>query len=295
VDLTPWTELQAWLATAEHRVTIPYAMLLADLVEPVAVRLRRDFGAVLSLVRAHAVLHQLSRDRDAAGRLIASIDDYSAVRDLVADVLAEGVGSTVSEQMRQTVEAVARLAPRHKDGVTAAVVAVELDLDKSAARRRLKAAADKDYVKNLEERRGQPGRWVTDEPLPDTVALLPDPEAVAGGQAVVPPDATAGPAETVVPQGDEASGGTVASGSEGAKRPPPEPDESDTDDLGARVSQSDLDEVVLSAETTESEAGCPWCGEAKPLYPPTDDVKVPVPDRLCVGCIAIAREGREEV
>ena len=31
---------------------------------PVAVRLRRDFGAVLGLIRAHALLHQATRGRD---------------------------------------------------------------------------------------------------------------------------------------------------------------------------------------------------------------------------------------
>ena len=94
-DLEPWRDLQRWLADAEHRVTIPYAHRLAELVPPVAVRLRRDFGSVLALIRAHAVLHQASRDRDDAGRIIATLDDYAVVRDLVADTIAEGVGSTV--------------------------------------------------------------------------------------------------------------------------------------------------------------------------------------------------------
>ena len=50
-DLARWHDLQVWLETAEHRVAIPYARTLAELVPPVAVRLRRDFRAVLSLIR----------------------------------------------------------------------------------------------------------------------------------------------------------------------------------------------------------------------------------------------------
>ena len=73
-------------------------------------RLRRDFGSVLALIRAHAVLHQASRERDADGRIIATLDDYAVVRDLVADIIAEGVGATVSPAVRETVLAVGALA-----------------------------------------------------------------------------------------------------------------------------------------------------------------------------------------
>ncbi len=60
-DLTPWHALQTWLAGAEHRVEVPFALALADAVPPTAVRLRRDFGMLLTLIRAHALLHQASR------------------------------------------------------------------------------------------------------------------------------------------------------------------------------------------------------------------------------------------
>jgi hypothetical protein len=68
-DPEPWLALQEWLAStaASRRVTIPYAKTLARMVPPVAVRLRRDFGAVLNLIRAHAVLHQASREKDDRG------------------------------------------------------------------------------------------------------------------------------------------------------------------------------------------------------------------------------------
>jgi len=89
-DLAPWVALQEWIEGGARRVTIPFAKVLAEKVPPVAVRLRRDFHAVLSLIRAHAVLHQASRDRDDQGRIVATIGDYAVVRDLVADLVAEG-------------------------------------------------------------------------------------------------------------------------------------------------------------------------------------------------------------
>jgi hypothetical protein len=181
VDLDEWVQLQRWLATAEHRVTIPYARRLAELVPPVAVRLRRDFGTLLALIRAHAILHQQTRDRDTAGRIIATTDDYEQVRLLVEDVIATGVGKTVSPTVRATVQAVARFTtapegekePKYPDGVNAKHVADHLELDKSAARRRLQTAAQAGYVFNAEEQKGKPGRWMLGEPLPEDTRLLP--------------------------------------------------------------------------------------------------------------------------
>src|SRR5215213_3297334 len=109
-NLEPWHALQVWLESAEHRVFIPYAKILADLIPPVAVRLRRDFGALLNLIRAHALLHQAGRDRDAEGRIIATIEeDFAVVRELVADLVSEGIEVTVPKTVRETVGAVKRL------------------------------------------------------------------------------------------------------------------------------------------------------------------------------------------
>jgi hypothetical protein len=193
VDLDEWVQLQRWLAAhGERRVTIPYARQLAELVPPVAVRLRRDFGTLLALVRAHAVLHQQSRQRNAAGKIVATTDDYEQVRALVEGVIASGVGQTVSPTVRSTVEAVAALTepveplegedpkdPPCPDGATARKVADLLELDKSAARRRLQAAGVAGYVFNAEDQRGKPGRWRLGEPLPDGARLLPVESALA--------------------------------------------------------------------------------------------------------------------
>jgi hypothetical protein len=105
--LTSWHELQVWLASAEHRVSIPYAGVLAELVPPVAVRLRRDFRAVLSLIRSHAMLHQVSRERDERGRVVATLEDYEMVRELVVDVVSDGVEASVPTTVREVVQAIA--------------------------------------------------------------------------------------------------------------------------------------------------------------------------------------------
>ena len=126
VDVAEWHALQEWLVTAEHRVVIPYAAYLAEHIPPLAVRLRRDFKALLRLIETHAILHQCSRMMDEAGRIVASPDDYLAVRGLVADLVAAGVGATVPDTMRASVEVVRRTD--QGDGATVKVVAQELKL-----------------------------------------------------------------------------------------------------------------------------------------------------------------------
>lgn len=170
-DSEEWFTLQRWLQTAEHDAVIPYAAEIAQHVPPVAVRLRRDFSALLSLIKSHAILHQMSRERDTRGRVVATLDDYAVVSELVAPLISEGVGATASPATRDTVGAVAELAG--ENGVTALAVAGKLKLDKSTVTRRLAVAASAGWVRNQETRHGQPGRWVIGESLPDEQRVLP--------------------------------------------------------------------------------------------------------------------------
>ena len=181
-DLARWHDLQVWLETGEHRVAIPYASALADLVPPVAVRLRRDFRAVLSLIRSHALLHQASRARDDAGKVIATIEDYAVVHELVVDIVSEGVEATVSTAVREVVVAVEALAVIDDDGepigVSLTQIAKLLEVDKASASRRWRVARDRGYLQNLETRRGRPARIVIAEPLPDDIEILPSPKTL---------------------------------------------------------------------------------------------------------------------
>jgi hypothetical protein len=171
-DFSRWHALQVWLATAEHRVTIPYGHGLAELVPPVGVRLRRDFGAVLALIRAHAILHQAARARDLDGKVIATLEDYAIVRELVVDLVSEGVEATVPP----TVHAVS--AHVGQEGVSITALAHALHLDKSSASRRWRNARARGYLKNLETVRGKPARIVLADPIPDDVEVLPTVEVL---------------------------------------------------------------------------------------------------------------------
>lgn len=203
VDLSPWHGLQTWLELAGSRkVSIPYAHDLAEKADPRAVRLRRDFGQVLNLVAAHAILHQATRQRDAYDRILATLDDYRAVHGLVIDIVSEGVQATVSQATRDTVKAVSELqaeAPDNKP-VNYLQVANRLGLDKTTASRRAKVAIENGYLVNEEDRRGMPARLILGDPLPEPVKLLPSPEDLGGGEGMSIPSeyaATMQPAKPV--------------------------------------------------------------------------------------------------
>lgn len=180
VDVSRWQALQVWLAVGSAQVVVPFAQALAALVPPVAVRLRRDFRTVLTLIRAHALLHQASRRKDDLGRIVATIEDYSVVRDLIADLVAAGVEATVRPEVRETVQAVAYLLGKGGEEVRQTELRDRLGLDKSAVSRRVADALDRGYLRNLEDRKGRPARLVIGDPLPDELEVLPGPERLHG-------------------------------------------------------------------------------------------------------------------
>ena len=162
-------------------MTIPYAGVLAEKMGDVAVRLRRDFSVILSLIKAHAILHQATRERDAQGRIIATLADYARVRGLVSGLIAEGVEATVPKTIRETVEAVENIIDGgDEDHATNKAVAEELEIDKAAASRRVRTAIGRGYLKNLEDRKGHPARLVLAERMPEDQEILPAPEELEG-------------------------------------------------------------------------------------------------------------------
>jgi hypothetical protein len=179
-DLSQWQALQTWLATGLIDVTIPFASQLAELIPPVAIRLRRDFKLVLMLIRAHALLHQASRRKDEAGRVIATLEDYAVVRDLVADLMAEGVEAQIKPETREVVELVRKLIANGREEIRQVDLLPHLTLDKSALSRRVRVALDAGVLRNRERSRYRPARLVLGDPLPEEIELLPLPDRLRG-------------------------------------------------------------------------------------------------------------------
>ena len=75
---------------------------------------------------------------------MATLQDYSRIREVVSGLIAEGVEATVPKIVRETVEVVSKLIQEgDEDWVTNRAVSAELDIDKAAASRRVRAAVDR--------------------------------------------------------------------------------------------------------------------------------------------------------
>ena len=184
-DYTEWHEFQAFLAASDCRVVIPFADMVALLVPPQAVRLRRDMRQVLSLIKAHAIVHQLNRERDSDGRIIATLRDYAAVHGLISTHIAQGVAATVPVEVREVVEAVKMLARSNPSGVSFKTVGDHLSLDKSSAKRRCDDAIERGYLKNMQTRKNQPAQILLGDPLPEDKPVLPPPDVLEAALASV--------------------------------------------------------------------------------------------------------------
>jgi hypothetical protein len=170
------------------KVTVPFAGELAELIPPRATRLRRDFPQLLSCIKAHALIHCYLRQTNKSGEIVADRDlDYGPVRELLAHVTAEGAGIAVSDELKETLDAVRILTADPNmppdDGATAFEVGKRLKLDKSTALRRLRVAMDKGFVVNLQQRRGQPGRYRLTEQDIEVEELLPTADQVRAMEA----------------------------------------------------------------------------------------------------------------
>jgi hypothetical protein len=179
VSVAPWHALQQAIALEPTRIEIPFARALADLMPPVAVRLRRDYSTLLALIEAHALLHQQTRKRASTGEIIATFEDYAVIRELLADLISQGVGVTVPSSIWETVNAVAALLTKSDaDHISITDLTKWLHLDKSSVSRRVKEAIARGYLKNLEDKRGRPAKLSLGEQLPDDIEVLPRVEAL---------------------------------------------------------------------------------------------------------------------
>ncbi len=177
--LSPWRALDRWISSSPSGVDVPFAIAIAEGVNIVGVRLRRDFQLLITLVHAHAMLHQANRPSSANGRILATLDDYAAVRELMETLVSEGLQASISSFVRETVSAVERLAGPDARAVAGYEVAAALGLDRGAISRRIQDAIDLGYIENRETRKGRPQRLVIVRKLPEDGVVFPTVAAVA--------------------------------------------------------------------------------------------------------------------
>ena len=178
IDLAEFQALDLWIRAGGCNVSVPFAQSVAEACDPKAVRMRRDFRAVLGLICASALVHQENRARDEQGRIVASGSDYRLVHQLVAEVVAQGSGQAISAGIRETVEAVRELfhaGPHYNDDpITIAELEKALDLHRTSVTRRVIGAITMELLMDV----GRHGRreLVPGNPLPEDRGVLPSPD-----------------------------------------------------------------------------------------------------------------------
>lgn len=178
---TNFTDCQAlftWLMGQDNRVYFPYGKALGQMLPKSAVKMRREAPRIRLLIDAHATLHRATRERDERGRIVATLEDYAAVRDLVEPFVGTASEQGVKPQVRETVEAAIRLLDSEDfmhEGVTATELSPELGgLDRSAVYKRIQAAYP--YLIESESKRGRAKQYERGEELPASGNVLPTPD-----------------------------------------------------------------------------------------------------------------------
>jgi hypothetical protein len=165
-------------AQAPWEVFVPFADQLAQEIGrlPNASRILRDYARLTSLIKAVAVLRHRNRQRDETGRLIAEIEDYALVHELVGQMYETSVTS-VSDKIRNVIKAVGELKNANVTPLSETKVAAHLGVSKQAITRAVQTALKQGWLLNHETKLGYPHDLDVGEPLPQALGL-PDPESL---------------------------------------------------------------------------------------------------------------------
>jgi hypothetical protein len=174
LDTSPFLALQRWIAIAgDQQVTIHFATALANMVPVGHLRMRRDFRQLLTVVQAIAILYQRQRARDAAGRIVATLDDYRMARELLLEIFTAAATGGVTPQVRQTVQALLEFHAKASAPMTVKALGEALGLAKDTTWHRVRRAMELGLINNEETRRFQPAKLVPGDALPEERPALP--------------------------------------------------------------------------------------------------------------------------
>ena len=177
-DLSLWHCLHRCISSGKFHVAIPYAAHLAGGLPLSHFRIQRDFPHLLSLIQAHALLHQCSREHH-GDTLVANLDDYKAVYDLISEPFSQGLERTVAPRIREVVEAVRALSNVEGGTVNQRQIVHRLGRDQSVISRNVQAAIDQGFLANENPGQGRSAELRLGERELPNDSVLPTPEALS--------------------------------------------------------------------------------------------------------------------
>jgi hypothetical protein len=96
-ELDPWRAFQEILETMDCRVVVPFAPVLGRLFRDRTGPARRLYAQLLAAVATSALLHTFTRERDADGAVIATLDDYAHARRMLEQPFADAASIEVPD------------------------------------------------------------------------------------------------------------------------------------------------------------------------------------------------------
>ncbi|MQF48628.1 hypothetical protein FIM08_01810 [SAR202 cluster bacterium AC-647-N09_OGT_505m] len=173
-------EYQKYLqAKAPWDVVIPFIKQVRDGFprKKIPTRLLRDFHRLISLIQSVSILRHARRVTDGRGRLVASIDDYTTVYELVNSMYIDTV-SGVTPSVTRIVDTVAELKKVDPEGkIGYSTLERELGIHRQQITRDVRKAVSRGWLIDHETKDRSPRNLVLGEPIPSDQGL-PTPESV---------------------------------------------------------------------------------------------------------------------
>jgi len=157
---------------APLNVIVPFAGELAKAMSKTASapRIQRDFARLLSLIKSTAVIRHHWRQTDKQGRLVATLEDYQTVRELVNDMYVDS-SSGATSGVRALVEAVKALGVGDGGRITNTTLSNPLGIGIMQTSRLAKRAIKQGWLVNREQRKSYPADYAPGEPMPEVEGL----------------------------------------------------------------------------------------------------------------------------
>ena len=181
IDADAWHALYEFVRSNLTGVEIPFVRQIVERLPKSHDRIKRDFPQLLSLIKAHALLHQVKRGR-MNGKVVADVDDYVMVRNLINESLSQGLAVAVPDSVRMVVEGVRHLLQPDEpfsNGVSQIKLAEHLKRDPSVISRNVTKAIDNGYLFNVNPGQGREARLVIGEVELPSGSVLPTAEELS--------------------------------------------------------------------------------------------------------------------
>ena len=168
---------QRLLAADTHCVLIPFAELLAKRFPAEQVEARRIFGHLLSLIEASTMLHSFQRSRHQGGPFLATLEDYTLAKKLLAKPLLRSLGGAMSEGAKRLYAQIREHKDLAFDEFTIPFVCTKLPVKYETVRQRVWELVDTNRAIVIEPSRGpKPAAFalVDEELIEESSIELPD-------------------------------------------------------------------------------------------------------------------------